>query len=132
MQLTTANPATVEQRSKTTIDLLTRSIHDLRNLSKSINGTYMLEQGLEKAVERELGFISQTGAIQTELHWPEQAMEFSGQLEIVVFRAIQEALKNAVKHAEASQIRVSGAQSNEQIGFEVSCKGKGMDMGLSL
>lgn len=128
MQLTTSNAATVEARSKTTVELLTRSIQDLRNLSKSVNGTYMLEQGLEKAVERELGFVALTGVIQTEIRWTERPLDLSGELEVVVFRAIQEAINNAVKHAEAKCIQVSAALEHEQWVFTVRDDGKGMSV----
>lgn len=128
MQLTTSNAATVEARSKTTVELLTRSIQDLRNLSKSVNGTYMLEQGLEKAVERELGFVALTGLIQTEVQWTERPLDLSGELEVVVFRVIQEAINNAVKHADAKCIQVSATLEQDQWVFTVRDDGKGMSV----
>jgi two-component system, NarL family, sensor kinase len=128
MQLTTANDSTVGERSKTTIELLTRSIQDLRNLSKSINGTYMLENGLEKAIQRELGFVSLAGVIRTEMVWPEIHIDLSDQLEIVIFRAVQEAINNAVKHANASLIKVEALCLDDRLVFIVSDDGKGMDM----
>ena len=45
-----------------------------------------------------------------------------------IYRLIQEAVNNAIKHAKASQIDVSLTESNNKINIVISDNGKGFDL----
>ena len=51
---------------------------------------------------------------------------------INVFRTLQEALSNAVKHSGASRYRVSLRGTNDQLQMEVSDDGRGFDVAVAL
>src|SRR5690606_29846650 len=44
-------------------DLITRSLQDLRNLSKTLNGDYILREGLQNAIAREVEVINYSGEL---------------------------------------------------------------------
>ncbi len=47
-----------------------------------------------------------------------------------LFRFVQEAVQNAIKHAEASQVNISISQSNKTIGISIEDNGKGFDVSM--
>jgi signal transduction histidine kinase len=128
MQLALIDASTYQLKANRTIELLTRSIEDLRNLSKSINGSYILDQGLENAIQRELEIIHSSGTMMARFVSQADDLSLSNDLEIVIFRAIQESLNNALKHSQGSEIEVHVVSTPIDWTFKVIDNGKGMRM----
>lgn len=120
-------------------ELITRSLRDLRNLSKTLNGDYILREGIHKALERELKFINQTGEIKCDFKGQFDVAGLSPNAEIILYRCVQEAINNTLKHAKAKNmlVEVRHTESNleidikdDGIGFQISqLKDKGVGMG---
>ena len=49
-------------------------------------------------------------------------------LEIMLFRTIQEAINNVVKHAEATEVILSLKEESKVISLDISDNGKGFDI----
>ncbi len=109
-------------------NLLTKVIQDLRDLSKTLNTDFIKEIGLVKAIEQQLQILQKSGVYKTQLMVTGEAFELSLQLKLVVFRVVQEALNNAVKHSDASSLNVSINYQSEKLVITVNDNGKGFDI----
>lgn len=109
--------------------LINTAIGDLRNISKTLNSEYVKENDLEGSIQRELGSLSKTKRFETSLN-----METPGPIDIdperrlIVFRIVQEALNNIVKHAAASSIHVRMAMESQSLSIAIRDNGKGFDV----
>jgi signal transduction histidine kinase len=112
-----------------TRDLVGKAIHDLRDLSKSLNTDSILSAGLVKAIELELAMIEKSGAYQTGLTVSGRPVRIDPKKEIILFRIIQEAVNNIIKHAKAGIINVNAAFSEETLVIRVTDDGTGFATG---
>jgi two-component system, NarL family, sensor kinase len=87
-----------------TKQLVSKAINDLRDLSRSLHGDKIAELGLQESIANELKILQNTGQYQTQLKVSGKAYKLTPQTEMVLFRIVQEALNNIVKHALAKTI----------------------------
>jgi two-component system, NarL family, sensor kinase len=116
---------TAEPQLETTKSLVSKAISDLRDLSRSLQGGRVLQLGLQQAIEDELLIIRNTGQLQTQLSVTGKAVALPPQKEIVLFRMVQEAINNVVKHANATNLYVSIAYQPAQFLITVQDDGSG-------
>lgn len=99
-------PGSLDKISNTR-ELVTKAITDLRTLSKTLHKEAVLSAGLVKAVEMELKLIDKAAVFETSLQISGEPLPIDPQKELILFRTVQEALNNAIKHAGASRIDVT-------------------------
>lgn len=85
------------------VDLLTQSISNLRDISKSLNSELVANQGLIKALDTEIARIRKTGLFEIEFEVNGEPVYMDTQKELVIFRIIQEGFNNIIKHARATR-----------------------------
>jgi two-component system, NarL family, sensor kinase len=95
-----------DEKLNDTKNLVSKAINDLRDLSRSLHGDKIAELGLQSAVENELKILQNTGQYHTTLQITGEPYKLEAQKEMVLFRIVQEAIHNAVKHAKAKNITV--------------------------
>ena len=108
-------------------DLITRSLQDLRNLSKTLNGDYILREGVANAIAREVDVINSSGEVNCSFDGEIPPNWISPNSEIILFRCVQEALSNALKHAQATKIKVVFAKVKDMLTLEIQDNGVGFD-----
>jgi two-component system, NarL family, sensor kinase len=113
---------------KTTQQLIAKAINDLRDLSRSLNTDYVQEMGLVRSIEYELELLKKTGTIETALNIQGKIVKLERQKELILFRIVQEAIHNIMKHAEAKTIEVAIQFMNETISIFVKDDGRGFDV----
>jgi signal transduction histidine kinase len=117
------------------IELLTHGIANLRGLIADLRPAALDELGVEPALQALAARVQeQTGlVIELSLSVPGEQGEadrrYAPELEETIYRLIQEALTNVVKHAHATSVLVQVADSDdgEQIELEVRDDGRGFD-----
>lgn len=109
-------------------ELVTKAIADLRTLSKTLHQEAVLSAGLIKAVEMELKLIDKTAVFQTSLTVAGEPQPIDGQKELILFRTVQEALNNAIKHAEATAIQVEMQFEPASLSLTIRDNGKGFHL----
>lgn len=87
-------------------DVITKSIHEIRALTKSLHTGLIQDVGLEVSISQELQRIRKTKHLETELSVLGQRRSLGYEHEIMLFRVVQEVLNNVIKHAQAKQIEV--------------------------
>ncbi len=126
LNLHALNGENYKEQSSLTSSLLTRAIADLRNLSKSLSGSYIRDIGLVAAVNREIELLNSAGKIQAELEMKIELIEISEMHEVIIFRCIQETINNCIKHAQASQLKITFDVVNHSLMILAQDNGIGM------
>ena len=109
-----------------------REIENLRAIITELRPAALDELGLVPALEALVGRLSAIEGLDIEC-----AIELPGaarlrpELETTVYRIVQEALTNVVKHARAEHARVSVRAADGQLEIEVSDDGAGFDPALA-
>jgi len=130
LQLNTLN---IGERDKSievinsSVDLLTKSIKDLSDLSKSMNADIIVHDGLIDALENETAKISKAGHLEIITEINGDPVFLDAQKELVVFRIIQEAFNNIIKHASARKVTLDLFYDTNHIEIAIKDDGKGFN-----
>jgi two-component system, NarL family, sensor kinase len=108
-----------------TVQLVSKAINDLRDLSRSMHGDRIAELGLHEAIAAEMKIVQNTGHFTTDMQTTGSIYRLTQQQEMVLFRMVQEALQNAIKHSLAASINVQMDYQPELLTLTVSDNGKG-------
>jgi signal transduction histidine kinase len=110
-------------------DELLRSV---RALTLQLRPRLLDDLGLRPALEWHVNtFGKQTGiSVDLELSLPEHRL--GPELEIAVFRAVQEALTNVARHSGAKAAAVTVTAGDDTLHVEVSDRGRGFDVNAAL
>lgn len=109
-------------------ELVSKSIADLRDLSRSLDTDYVKEMGLQRAIEYELEMMHKTETIRTSLSVEGTVIRLEKQKELILFRIVQETFNNIIKHAEATELTVSIYYRTSELELQIADNGKGMDL----
>ncbi len=121
-----------EEYIKQTNELIELSIHELRALSKSLDGDFVHDFGLQESIAHELQRIKKTRKFETELVIHGEKYTLGYEREIVLFRIVQEILNNALKHSNAQAIVISISYTPNNFVLTVNDDGKGFDIETAL
>lgn len=116
-----------EKKLTDTRELISKAINDLRDLSRSMHGDRIAELGLHQSLADELQILQNSGEFETHLDIIGESYKLPQQKEMVIFRIVQEALNNAIKHAKAKNISLQVNYQPEIFTLTVSDDGAGFD-----
>jgi two-component system NarL family sensor kinase len=89
------------------IQLLSKSITDLSDISRSMNADIIIQHGLLRALEEELDRIRQTDKFKLEFEVRGIPIYFDSKKDLLIFRIVQEAFNNIIKHANAKIVKLN-------------------------
>jgi signal transduction histidine kinase len=95
-----------QQKINESRDLISQTITDLRDLSKSLSYEHIAALGLERTIEIEMEKINKSGLIEVSFASEGETYSLGEQRELVLFRIFQEALNNALKHSGARHFKI--------------------------
>jgi signal transduction histidine kinase len=104
-----------------------QAIGELRSFSKSLSSEWLNQFDLMENIRNELDRLSASGQIQGELETNIAVLPMAPQEQVLLFRVLQEAMQNAIKHSEAANIRISVRSDGDEITLVVEDDGKGFD-----
>ena len=109
-----------------------QEIESLRGIITDLRPAALDELGLRSAIETLLDRHRELcgSEVQAELSIPARSAgeaSLDEDLEMTVYRLVQEALTNVAKHAQASRVRVAIGQSNGALWLEVEDDGSGFE-----
>jgi signal transduction histidine kinase len=110
------------------LDIIRQSVKELRLLSHSLNTSLIEKRDLEEAIETELSRIRAFSPIKCQLLVEGNAPELTPETRLLIFRIIQEALHNVVKHAGASAVTISIQYQPNGLQLCIRDDGRGIDM----
>jgi two-component system, NarL family, sensor kinase len=116
-------PASLKLKNAT--ELVSKAITDLRNLSKTLNTDYLMEQDLQESIRQAMDQLQKTGTIHATFEVSGSEKPLTPQKRLIAFRIFQEALNNAIKHANASRVEALLKYDEQAIVWTLKDNGKG-------
>jgi len=104
---------------------ISKAIIDLSNISKGMNSELIANQGLVEALKKETNRLSELDLFELSYHITGSPVFMDSQKELVIFRIIQEAFNNIIKHARATLVKLNLEYSTDHINVLIADNGKG-------
>jgi signal transduction histidine kinase len=123
--------ALIESAAEETMVRLERQINDLNRLINDLRPAALERLGLAGALRALAEESAARGAIEIEAKIELGTDQASGDVERIVYRLVQEALTNILKHAEASHVEVSAEEAESTIRIRVHDDGSGFNPALT-
>ena len=108
------------------IGLVDESCKEVRTVSHQMMPNMLLKSGLGKAVAEFLDKIDQK-VIKVNLHVEGLQERLNEDVEIVLYRVLQECVNNVIKHSGASQLDIALIKDKDGISATIEDNGKGFD-----
>jgi signal transduction histidine kinase len=125
--ITERSLSTVPDSLKTAEETLGRAIHDLRALSKSLDKDWLNQFNVIDNLKAEAERINAARSMTIAIDSPHPTVTLAPDMQIVLFRIVQEAIQNSLKHAQAQAIGIRVDESAQEIRVTVADDGKGLD-----
>ncbi len=120
----------VRQGLKALEQELRLGLDDLRRILSELEPPHLIrELGLFNTIQTYAQRIAKGSDVTVDLRFPAQRPRFPPIVELGIYRIVQEALRNAVKHARAKTITVSVDKQSEDWHFTVQDDGAGFEPG---
>ena len=107
------------------VDLLSKAINDLSDISKSMNPEVISNLGLINAIEKEIQKIRNIGLFRINFLVTGNPIFLDAQKELIIFRIVQESLNNVIKHANASNVKIELYYDHDHIDLTIHDDGNG-------
>lgn len=111
----------------TTMDLVRKLIADLKTVSMSIKKDTFVHTSLPQEIQKDVQRVQDSGIFDISFFTEEHLPTLDNERSIIVFRIFQECLTNAIKHSQATELRVNLRASNQTIMLELWDNGIGFD-----
>ena len=106
---------------------ITDAIEELRKLSHELAPASFDNSSLKDAFESLLQSFNVNNRFNIKLHFDELCNSVNGNIQINLYRIMQEQIKNIVKYAEATKIEITVKQSGDAVNMRIFDNGKGFD-----
>lgn len=108
-------------------ELLTKAISDLRNISHTANGNYILDTDLIDSIKKELAYVASAKNINCKFNTQGEQYQLGQDKKLLIFRIIQESVANAIKHGNPETIEINLDYRPERFSISVKDNGEGFD-----
>jgi PAS domain S-box-containing protein len=106
--------------------LLEQLSSEIRTISHLLHPPLLDEVGLQSALQWYIDGFSERSKIKVDLELPDDFGRLPRNLEITLFRVVQECLTNIHRHSESSTAAIRVARSENEVRLEVRDAGKGI------
>lgn len=120
-------PMEADKAVKSSIQLLGVTIEELSSLSKSMNTELIRNLGLLNAVKNEVERIQNLAHLQVSYEITGDSIFMDSEKELVIFRIIQEALNNILKHAGATKVWLQLDYCEKCLDIHIRDNGRGFN-----
>ena len=114
-----------EQEYLRTINILDTTLKDIRELAHNLKPLNIEELGLETVVKSMCNNVAREAGFKYQLQFPEHQLSISKELEVCIFRVIQESLNNIIRHAKATSFNINLLLDDETLVLFISDDGIG-------
>lgn len=112
-----------------TLALVDESCKEVRNISHQMMPNLLLKSGLASAIKDFIDKIDKE-SLNVNLQTVGLNTRLATNIELVLYRVLQETVNNVIKHAEASQLDIQLVKDAQSITATVEDNGKGFDINL--
>jgi len=121
----TSNPALCAQQFEEIDDTVSRAIQEVRAISHALRPAELDQLGLTKAIEWMVENVSATSTARFASELENFDGLLSPEMEISLYRVIQEGLNNVVKHAAATEVILELKRESNTVRFSLLDNGRG-------
>ena len=107
-------------------DIVKQCLTETRTLSYLLHPPLLDEAGFASAARWFVQGFAERSGIQINLNFPVRIERMHSDVEVSLFRAVQEALTNIHRHSGASLVEISFAVESERIRVEIKDNGRGI------
>jgi len=111
-----------------TVDLISKSLVDLNDISKSLDAKQMVAHGLINALQSEVDVIKKSGLLEADLETSGEPVYLDAEIDLILLRIFQEACNNIIKHANAKKIDVDLYYKPDELLMKIIDDGNGFDV----
>lgn len=119
--------AKAETKINTSVELVNKSIKELRELAKLLQGEQLLQKGIGHAIEQEVNWLKKTEAYSVYFENRNDNGTALPQTDLIILRLFQEIANNIIKHAQATEISIKLYQKESDLFLSVEENGIGFD-----
>jgi two-component system NarL family sensor kinase len=119
---------TVVEKIDSSVNLVSKSITDLGDISRSLNADIILQHGLLHAIDEELVRIRQADRFKIDFEVKGNPVYLDSKKELLIFRTIQEAFNNIIKHANACLVSLILHYDENTLDISISDDGGGFQI----
>jgi signal transduction histidine kinase len=112
--------------------LVNEIVHSVRDLALGLRPSMLDEFGLQAALEWHVRDLARRYSLPVDLDVEGQLADLPDQYRTCVYRIVQEALTNSVRHARATRVRVHVAGGGDSLRVLIADDGVGFDRALHL
>ncbi|MFC0515131.1 sensor histidine kinase [Mucilaginibacter angelicae] len=120
-----------QEKIGTALDLTNRSIKDMRQLGKLLQGDQLISAGLNEAILYQIAWLERTGKFDVQYLKGDLPDIPNQDKDLIIFRILQEAINNIVKHAKAKTIVIMLDYLQNSIKLSVTDDGKGFNFEIN-
>lgn len=124
-------PETKEQAAREANQMIDLAIKQIRTMSHLLHPPLLDEMGLFSALRWYVEGFTKRSGIDTTLAVPHEFPRLTSDLEIAIFKIVQESLTNVFRHANAQKVTVSLEERDSRVFISVADNGKGIDNRLA-
>ena len=121
------NKDKIKLKLDNSVDLITQSLAQLRDLSKSLDSDLIQKNGLLTAVDEEIKKLKKVEQFQIQYNINGMPVYMNSGPELIIFRIIQEAFNNIIKHAKAQTICLLLNYNHSYLLIKIEDDGIGFD-----
>ena len=125
-RLDAGDSASIRERLIEMSALIDTSVDDVRRVAGELRPVVLDDLGFVGAIRAYLIDVERRAAIRCVLHTPSGDVAISGERATALFRILQEALTNVVRHAEATRVEVSLTVDADRVRLVVQDNGRGV------
>ncbi len=108
-----------------TKSLANQAMADLLSLSRQLRPTALDDLGLKAALAGLVNDVERRGSIDASFQADGDFADVSTEVQLVVYRVAQEAMSNAIQHAECHTVHVALSREDDQVALRVADDGQG-------
>jgi signal transduction histidine kinase len=112
------------------LETVNQTIAEVRNISKDLYPNQLEKYGLAAAIENLGEKVTESCGIFISADFQDTEQYLSKDAMIHLYRIIQEAINNAVKHAAATALRITAEKKDNKLHFLIQDNGKGFDKSI--
>jgi len=120
------NLASFADEASEMLGLIDASISRTRKISRDLRPRILDELGLVPAIEWQVDEFRERTGITCRFHTDVQKIAIEVHNKIAVFRIVQEALTNVMRHAKATKVNVNITRKNQEIHINIKDNGTGI------
>ncbi|MDV7186563.1 histidine kinase [Lutibacter sp. TH_r2] len=131
MQLNMVQYALPEAQKKQVFEtgsIISKSLEELRGLSKSLNPETIKNKGLLDSIQFEIERFNRLNVIDAQLIIKGESFDLSNEKEIILFRILQEFCNNTLKYAKAQKLTITFNYLNSKLEILAEDNGIGFDI----